>query len=91
MASWQPGHDRPLLPWSSETVPQQGRHVHILDEPEQLRGPLSPHRKDGIQDGEAGASHSSELARVPVSARRYLCALDIPRQLLTPFSTPFSP
>ena len=53
MASWQPGHDRPLLPWSPETVPQQGRHVHILDEPEQLRGPLSPHRKDGIQDGES--------------------------------------
>ena len=38
----------PQRPWDSA-----GRHVYSLNKPEQLHGPLSPHRKDGTQNGMA--------------------------------------
>jgi hypothetical protein len=50
-------------PWDSA-----GRHVYFLNKPEQLRGPLSPHRKDGTQNWEAGISGPSVVACVPLSA-----------------------
>ena len=59
-------------PWDSA-----GRHVYILNKPEQLRGPLSPHRKAGPQNREAGISCPSVVACVPLSTQRRLCVLDI--------------
>ena len=59
-------------PWGSE-----GRHVYILNKPEQLRGPLSPHRKAGTQKREAWAYLQPVSARVLHGTRRYLCVLDI--------------
>ena len=58
-------------PWDSA-----GHHVYILNEPEQLRGPLSPHRKTGTQNGEAGGSDLSIVACVPLSTQGRLCVLD---------------
>jgi hypothetical protein len=58
-------------PWDSA-----GRHVYILNKPEQLRGPLSPHRKDGTQNWEAGISGPSVVACVPLSTQGRLCVLD---------------
>ena len=58
-------------PWDSA-----GRHVYILNKPEQLRGPLSPHRKDGTQNWEAGISGPSVVACVPPSTQGRLCVLD---------------
>ncbi len=49
-----PGCDRPLSPWSCETVEKHGHHIHILHKLEQLRGLVSPHRKDETQNWEAG-------------------------------------
>lgn len=48
-------------PWDSA-----GRHGYILNKPEQLRGPLSPHRKAGTQNREAGICGPSVLACVPL-------------------------
>ena len=67
MVARYPGCDRPLTPWSCETVEKLGRHVHILNKPEQLRGPQGPHRKDGTQNREA------EVVGLSVVA----CVLDI--------------
>jgi len=58
-------------PWDSA-----GRHVYILNKPEQLRGPLSPHRKDGTQNWEAWISGPSVVACVPLSTQGRLCVLD---------------
>ena len=58
-------------PWDSA-----GRHVYIRNKPEQLRGPLSPHRKDGTQNWEAGISGPSVVACVPLSTQGRLCVLD---------------
>jgi len=55
----------------------RGRHAFILNEPEQLRGPLSSHRKDGTQNWEAGISGPSVVAYVPLSTQGRLCVLDI--------------
>ena len=71
------GCDRPLAPWSCETVEKHGRHIHILNKPEQLRGLAIPHRKDGTQDEEAGFSEPSVVACVPLSTQGRLCMLDI--------------
>ena len=76
MAVRQPGCDRPLTPWSCETVEKHGRHIHFLNKPEQLRGLASPHRKDGTQNWEAGISGPSVVACVPLSTQRRLCVLD---------------
>ena len=65
---WCRGHQRP---WDSA-----GRHVYILNKPEQLRGPLSPHRKAGTQNWEAGISGPSVVACVPLSTQGRLCVLD---------------
>ena len=64
MVARHPGCDRPLSPWSCETVEKHGRHVHILNKPEQLRGPQSPHRKDGTQNWEAVVAGPSVVACV---------------------------
>ena len=77
MVARQLGRDRPLSPWSCETVEKLGGHVHILNKPEQLRGPLSPHRKDGTQNEEAGPYRQSVSARLSSSVMRPLGALDI--------------
>src|SRR5207244_119608 len=77
MVARQLGRDRPLSPWSCETVEKLGGHVHILNKPEQLRGPLSPHRKDGTQNEEAGPYRQSVSARLSSSVLRRLGALDI--------------
>ena len=58
-------------PWDSA-----GRHVYILNKPEQLRGPLSPHRKAGTQNWEAGIFGPSVVACVPLSTQGRLCVLD---------------
>jgi len=58
-------------PWDSA-----GRHVYILNKPEQLRGPLSPHRKAGTQNRETGFSGPSVMACVPLSTPGRLCVLD---------------
>jgi hypothetical protein len=71
-----PGCDRPLTPWSCETVEKHGRHIHILHKPEQLRGLVSPHRKDGTQNWEAGIFGPSVVACVLLSTQGYLCVLD---------------
>jgi hypothetical protein len=71
-----PGCDRPLTPWSCETVEKHGRHIHILNKPAQLRGPISPHRKEGTQNWEAGISVPSIVACVPLSTQGRLCVLD---------------
>jgi len=71
-----PGCDRPLTPWSCETVEKHGRHIHILNKPEQLRGLVSPHRKDGTQNGEAEISGPSIVVRVPLSMQGRLCIFD---------------
>ena len=71
-----PGCDRPLTPWSCETVEKHGRHILILNKPEQLRGLVSPHRKDGTQNWRAGISGPSIVACVPPSTQGRLCVLD---------------
>lgn len=58
-------------PWDSA-----GRHVYILNKPEQLRGPSCPHRKAGTQNWEAGIFGPSVLACVPPSTQGRLCVLD---------------
>ena len=89
MVVLNPGCDRPLTPWSCETVEKHGRHIHILHKPEQLRGLASPHRKDGTQNWEAGIFGPSVVACMPLSTQGYLCVLDsqdscfyIPRKLI---------
>jgi len=59
-------------PWDS-----QGRHVSILNKPEQLRGPLSPYCKAGTQSGEARVPLQLVTAWMPDGMRRYLRVLDI--------------
>ena len=59
-------------PWDS-----QGRHVSILNKPEQLRGPLSPYCKAGTQSGEARVPLQLVTAWMPDGMRRYLCVLDV--------------
>ena len=58
-------------PWDSA-----GRHVYILNKPEQLRGPRSPHRKARTQNWEAGIFGPSVVACVPLSTQGRLCVLD---------------
>jgi hypothetical protein len=58
-------------PWGSEV-----HHVPILNKPEQLRGPLSPHCKTGIQTREAGAYLQAVSTRMPHGMRMCLCVLD---------------
>ena len=70
------GCDRSLTPWSCETVEKHGHHIHILNKPEQLRGLVSPHRKDGTQNEDAGFSEPSVVACVPLSTQGRLCVLD---------------
>ena len=72
-------------PWDSA-----GRRVYILNKPEQLRGPLSPHRKDGTQNWEAEISGQSVVACVPLSMQGRLCVLDSQDSCLTiqPKQTP---
>jgi hypothetical protein len=48
----------------------------ILNKPEQLRGPLSPHRKAGTQTREAGAYLQAVSTRMPHGMRMCLCVLD---------------
>ena len=69
--------DRSLTPWSCETVEKHGHYIHTLNEPEQLRGLVSPHRKDGTQNEEAGFSEPSVVACVPLSTQGRLCVWDI--------------
>lgn len=71
-----PGYDTPLTAWSCEAVEKHGRHVHILHKPEQLRGLVSPRRKDETQSWEAGIFGPSAEACVPLSSQGYLCVLD---------------
>ena len=54
-------------PWDS-----QGRHVSILNKPEQLRGSLSPYCKAGTQSGEARVPHQVVTAWMLEGTRRYL-------------------
>jgi len=58
-------------PWDSA-----GHHVYILNKPEQLRGPLSPHRKAGTQNWGAWISGPSVVACVPLSTQGRFCVLD---------------
>jgi hypothetical protein len=67
MAVRNPGCGWRLTPWSCETVDKHGRHIHILNKFEQLRGPVNPHRKDETQNWEAGVSDSLVVACVPLS------------------------
>jgi len=76
MVGRNPGCDRPLSPWSCEAVEKHGRHIHLLYKPEQLRGLVNPHRKDGTQNWEAGIVGASVVACVPLSAQGYPCVLD---------------
>ena len=71
-----PGCDRPLTPWSCETIEKHGRHTHILNKPEQLRGFVRLHRKEGTQNWEAGIFGPSVVACVPPSTQGCLCVLD---------------
>ena len=59
-------------PWDS-----MAHHVHILNKPEQLRGPQSPHRKAGPQNREARVYLRLLTERMSLDMRRYLSILDI--------------
>ena len=59
-------------PWDS-----MAHHVHILNKPEQLRGPQSPHRKAGPQTREARVYLRLLTERMSLDMRRYLSILDI--------------
>lgn len=76
MIGRNPGCDRSLSPWSCEAVEKHGRHIHLLHKPEQLRGLVSPHRKDGTQKSETGIVGASVVACVPLSTQGRLCVLD---------------
>jgi hypothetical protein len=54
----------------------------ILNKPKQLRGPLSPHRKDGTQDGEGVAIVRAVLAQMSPGILRRSCVLDIQHPLV---------
>ena len=77
MVSWQPGRGRPRTPWSSRPCSSKVAASFLLNKPEQLRGPLSPYRKDGTQNGDAEAIMISVLTRMSHGMRRRLCVLDI--------------
>ena len=59
-----PGEASPILPWSWQTGSQRGPlSDRVIDDPEQLEGPPSPHHKVGTCDDNRRHHGRSDLHR----------------------------